>query len=190
MAYRSNPVLPGWQALGPGELRLTDARIYATAHISPSAVAWYKRPVVDRPPMVVVVLRGAEDDLPNTDPTPGEVLAAASVVSAVLKWAMTKGRPRLVVAGYDIGARIAKAVVGSLQIPSGAWLNVVTFGQGSGLSVPDHVRSCDVVAPSGVRLRRAEGYLANIRSLYESGELAEILGLNHLHTVIRLSDRA
>ncbi|WP_456717593.1 MULTISPECIES: hypothetical protein [unclassified Bradyrhizobium] len=186
MAYRANPSLAGWQAFGAGEMRLTDARLYATPYISPNAVAWYKRAIADRSPIVVVVIRGADATVGDSEPTSAEVAAAAEVVSAVMRWAATKGDARFVVAGCDAGARIAKAVATAVDADE---LTVVAFGRERRGEVPDHIRLFEIVAaPSGERRRRADGYLAEIRALYEAGDLAEMLGRDDAHTIIELPE--
>lgn len=187
MAYRANPSLSGWQALGASEMRLTDARLYATPHISPNAVAWYKRPIADRRPIVAMILRASELDGVETEPTAAEISAAAAVVSAVMRWGASRGNPRFVVAGYDAGARIATALAPAVEVPAGSTLSVVAFGRDRGVALPDHVRLFEIVAPAaGSRRRRADGYLAEIRSLYEAGDLAEMLGRDDAHVIIRL----
>lgn len=187
MAYRANPSLAGWQALGANEMRLTDARLYATPHISPSAVAWYKRPLADRRPIVAMILRASELDGAESEPTASEIAAAVSVVSAVMRWAVSKGNPRFVIAGYGSGARIATALAPDLEVPEGSTLSVVAFGRDRGVVMPDHVRLFEIVASAAAgRRRRADGYLAEIRALYEAGDLAEMLGRQDAHVVIRL----
>jgi hypothetical protein len=187
MAYRVNPSLAGWQALGASEMRLTDARLYATPHISPGAVAWYKRAIAGRSPIVVVVLRGSDTVAGDPDPTSAEVTAAAAVVSAVRRWAANKGPARFVVAGCDAGAPMAKAVAGAVDDANE--LTVVAFGRERRGEVPDHVRLFEIIAaPGGERRRRADGYLAEIRALYEAGDLAEMLEREDAHTVIELPE--
>lgn len=190
MAYRTTPSLAGWQALVASEMRLTDARLYAVPQISPNAVAWYKRPIADRKAIVAMILRGSDIDDGASAPSATEIAAVAAVVSAVLKWASNRGSPRFVLAGFDAGASLAKAVASMVSVPKSATLTVVAFGKERGGAVPEHVNLLEVVAPpAGDRRRRADGYLAEIRSLYEAGDLADMLGRDDSHTIIKLSEQ-
>jgi hypothetical protein len=141
--------------------------------------------------MVVLPIRSAAPGARlRDDAAPDPVAAAevARVLAAVMGWASAAGVADVVVAGHHAGALLACEAAAGVSPPAGMRLTVVAFGAGPRRVAPGDVAMLEVVRgmQAPVAAERPDEYLHDIRALYETGDLADMLRENETHTVIRL----
>lgn len=187
-ANRLRPAVAGWHALAPADLRL-GSDLASSSFVNRSAVAWYRPGFETRHAMVVVPVRPA---MPSPDGSPrggAGVDQVSRIVASAAGWAARNGVGDVVVAGYHDGAVLAGGAVARLRPEEGVRLTVVAFGAemprdfaAEGSAVLEVVRGGRAPASA----ERPEEYLHDIRALYETGDLADMLRDDETHTVIRL----
>jgi hypothetical protein len=187
-SYRGNPSVSGWRIVSPAEMRLTEARLIGVPYFNRRALAWYRPALAGRRAMLAMIIRphGVMEMHPDA-PAPDAIETVTPIITAALAWAGRNSVADVVLAGHDDGARIACEAVAGVRTGTIS-LSVVAFGAGdmigTGRSVPllEVVRE---VSESG-SLGRPDEYLHDIRVLYETGDLADMLRDSDTHTVIRI----
>ncbi len=184
-AYRSRPHVSGWQAVHPSDMRLSEAKLADMPYVNRTAAAFWRPPFETRRAMMVVVVRGDRAASESLARGAQEAVAGIrTVLQHALGWADRGAVREVVVAAHGFGADLAAMACEGLRAAAGGRLLLVAFGADpTGRS---GVPRIDVLRYPPDAEAMADEYLYDIRALYETGDLAEMMRNDGRHTVIRI----